>query len=369
MMKRLILAGGGHAHMMTLANLDRFVEKGHDVTVIQPSAYHYYSGMGPGMLGKIYRPQEIRFQTQRQVEKKGGRFILDKVVRIDPEAQTVQTAAGGSLPYDVLSCNLGSFVSGEMFALGRKNIYPVKPIEQLLEAQKQILLWGSAAKATIGIIGGGPSAVEVAGNLHRLTRDAGMRSVRIKILTRRALMPRHPDGVRTKAVLSLQKRGIEILEGNQIEKVKNGSATDISGKRHHLDMIFVAVGVRPNRAFEASGIPTGPDGGLLVNRNLQSIAYPNIFGGGDCIYFRSAPLNKVGVFAVRQNPVLLHNITAALEGGTLQSFAPQGNYLLIFNLGDGTGIYYKKPILFAGRLAFILKDFIDRKFMRKFQSM
>ena len=50
MAKKLLLAGGGHAHMMTLANLHQFVEKGYEVTVVQPSPHHYYSGMGPGML-------------------------------------------------------------------------------------------------------------------------------------------------------------------------------------------------------------------------------------------------------------------------------------------------------------------------------
>ncbi|MBW2177090.1 MAG: pyridine nucleotide-disulfide oxidoreductase, partial [Deltaproteobacteria bacterium] len=39
--KHLVLVGGGHAHMVTLANLHTFVEKGHRVTVIGPSAFHY----------------------------------------------------------------------------------------------------------------------------------------------------------------------------------------------------------------------------------------------------------------------------------------------------------------------------------------
>jgi len=38
-------------------------------------------------------------------------------------------------------------------------------------------------------------------------------------------------------------------------------------------------------------------------------------------------------------------------------------------MGDGTGVLRKKWILFEGRLAFIIKDYIDRKFMKKFQSI
>ena len=82
MRKHLILVGGGHAHMMTLENIGRFVEKGFKVTVIGPSFYHYYSGMGPGMLGGTYSPGEIRFATRDVVQKQGGIFIKDKVLRI-----------------------------------------------------------------------------------------------------------------------------------------------------------------------------------------------------------------------------------------------------------------------------------------------
>jgi len=94
-----------------------------------------------------------------------------------------------------------------------------------------------------------------------------------------------------------------------------------------------------------------------------------MFGGGDCIYFEEQPLDRVGVYAVRQNPVLLNNLMAALDGQDLKPFEPGGDYLLIFNLGDGTGIFRKKWLLFGGRPAFILKDVIDRKFMRKFQAI
>ena len=48
-------------------------------------------------------------------------------------------------------------------------------------------------------------------------------------------------------------------------------------------------------------------------------------------------------------------------------FTPQPHYLLIFNMGNGKGIYWKKGWVWEGRLAFLLKDYIDRKFMREFQ--
>ena len=67
--------------------------------------------------------------------------------------------------------------------------------------------------------------------------------------------------------------------------------------------------------------------------------------------------------------MLYHNIKAALEGGSLLPFDPGGDYLLIFNLGGRTGVLKKKAITWGGKSAFILKDYIDTRFMKKFQAM
>ena len=92
-----------------------------------------------------------------------------------------------------------------------------------------------------------------------------------------------------------------------------------------------------------------------------------MFGGGDCINLAGHNLSKVGVYAVRQNPVLFHNVMASANGKKLATFDPGGNYLLIFNMGDNKGIFWKDKIVWGGKLAFRLKDHIDRKFMKKFQ--
>jgi NADH dehydrogenase FAD-containing subunit len=77
----------------------------------------------------------------------------------------------------------------------------------------------------------------------------------------------------------------------------------------------------------------------------------------------------VGVYAVRQNPVLLHNVQAACTGEELMPFDPGGDYLLIFNLGQGKGILHKKGFIMDGSLAFWIKDYIDSKFIKKFKPV
>lgn len=367
--KKLVLIGGGHAHMVALANISTLMARGHQVTVVGPSEHHYYSGMGPGMLGGTYTPEAIRFATRHVVEKQGGTFVLDAVSRIDPLENKLLLASGATLEYDVLSCNAGSQVPQTGVAGKREDIFSVKPIESLQAAKKRLLELAAGGRGRVAIVGGGPSSAEVAGNIHQLMHRHRLQPPQIAIFSGPSYMKRFPAKVVSLVRRSLERRGIEIVEGSYVREVTSGRLDLANGQSRRADLIFLAVGVKPSPIFADSGLPVGPEGGLLVNRFLQSPAHPEIFGGGDCIYFQEEPLDKVGVYAVRENPVLFHNLLAGLEGGELQPFNPGGAYLLIFNLGDGEGVLHKGWLTFGGRPAFMVKDYIDRKFMRRFQAM
>ncbi|MFH2129296.1 MAG: FAD-dependent oxidoreductase [bacterium] len=369
MNKKLVLIGGGHAHMATLANIENIRARGHELTVIAPSEHHYYSGMGPGMLGKTYTPDDIRFRTRRVVEKQGGIFVLDTAVRIEAENRMVHLKSGRALAYDVLSCNAGSFVPQTGVVKGAEQVFASKPIERLQALQKEIIQRTATDRIAIGIIGGGPSAAEISGNIWQLVRKQKGIMPEITIFSGSDFFSRfsHQIGQRIRQILT--RRGIQILEGDYAKVISDQQIILASGKTVALDLVVLAFGVRPSTLFADSGLPVGPDGGLAVNQFLQNETYPELFGGGDCIHFLPRPLNKVGVYAVRQNNVLLHNLLARLEGKPLQAFDPGGDYLLIYNLGGGQGVFHKNRVTFKGRLAFSIKDYIDRKFMKKFQAI
>jgi NADH dehydrogenase FAD-containing subunit len=367
MAKELLLIGGGHAHLFTLANIPQLREKGYQVTVVQPSPWHYYSGMGPGMLGGSYQPEEIRFATRRQVEAGGGKFVLGMVERIDPVARRVSLAGSGEeLPYDVLSCNVGSAVRRQIIAGEYDSVFTAKPIEQLLTAREKVAALAGQRRCRIAVVGGGPSALEIAGNLHQLCRTRGRNLPEIRLYAGRSLLPGRAERLRFLAREILQKKAIRIIDGIYVVRIEEHRLLLDNGVSVEADLIFVATGVAPPPLFTRSGLPVGHDGGLLVNAALQSTAYPEIFGGGDCISFQPRPLDKVGVYAVRQNRVLFNNLLAWLDGTPLTPFSPGGEYLLIYNLGDGDGLLAKWWLTFAGKAAFRLKDWIDRRFMATF---
>lgn len=369
--KSLVLVGAGHAHLTTISATRSLVNRGHTVTVISPADHHYYSGMAPGMLAGIYRPQEVRFNVRKLSTGRGGQFVKGEVTGIDTSRQEVTLDDGQRISYDVVSFNVGSTIPVGALRSDAPSVFTVKPIEKIVEGRKAVLgLWSRrdpGSPIELVVIGGGPAGVEMAGALWRLSRDNRIES-RVTLATGGRLLGLYPSRLQAKVYKSLGKRGIQIREGSRVRSIETDRVVLEDGSSLPSDVTFIATGVVPSRLFSESGLPTGGDGGLLVNSYLQSVEHPGIFGGGDCITVQGVNLARVGVYAVRQNPVLLHNLSAALEDKPLQRFDPGSpNYLQILNMGDGTAVFRKGEWIFRGRPAFWLKDFIDRRFMRKFQ--
>lgn len=367
MKKHLVLAGAGHAHMMAMAGIADILCLGAQVTVIGPSPYHYYSGMGPGMLGHGYEADDIRFAVRRTVEAQGAAFVLDSVMAIDPDGRELQLLSGRRIQYDVLSLNTGSQVKLPEISGDASSIYPVKPIEGLLQARAEIEFLMRRQPVTVVVVGGGPAAVEVAGNVAQLLNEASYPGSVI-LHVGNGLLTRLPEAVRNKTLAILLKNGVVVKEEGYLQSIDDNVLRFASGAMEKADCSFLATGVHPSSFIEEAGLTVGSDGGLLVNQYLQCPDYPEIFGGGDCISFADRPLDKVGVYAVRENPILLHNLKASLEGRALQPFDPGGDYLLIFNLGNGQGVLRKGWLHLSGRLPFLIKDWIDRKFMDRFRE-
>jgi NADH dehydrogenase FAD-containing subunit len=322
--------------------------------------------MGPGLLAGIYRPQEVRFNIRKMAEDRGASFIRDVVVKIDPEGRILSLRSGMNVRYDVVSFNTGSEVVQESISLRNGSVYTVKPIENLLKARREILGLLNDRELRLVVIGGGAAGTEISANLWRLVHDNGGKAG-ITLIAGMRLLDQVPGKARDIASKSLSRRGIAIMEGVRAEKIENHAVHLTDGGTVSYDLAFLTTGIRPSGLFRESGLPTGKDSGLLVNAYLQSVAYPEIFGGGDCIAFQKPDLEKVGVYAVRENKMLFRNLHAALSGGRLEKFDPGGKYLLILNLGDDRGVLWKKGCVLSGKPVFILKDRIDRRFMRKFQ--
>ena len=112
-------------------------------------------------------------------------------------------------------------------------------------------------------------------------------------------------------------------------------------------------------------LATDERGFIRVGPTLQSVSHPQVFAAGDvAAYPQARP--KSGVYAVRAGPVLARNLRAACAGETLRHWTPQARALYLLSTGDRHAMATWGSWTSSGRWAWHLKDWIDRRFMRRF---
>lgn len=365
MSKKIVLAGAGHGHLMFLNRLSEVKNAGFDVTVISQEKYHYYSGMAPGMVSGTYKPEQCRFDVESITVKHGCKFINDSITAFNPELKQLITASGETVYYDAVSFNTGSEMSYK--AGTGENIFPVKPVVNLYEAGRYIIKKFKGKSFTCAVIGGGFAGIESACNIRFLAFKMGI-PAKIMIIEKGIFLELLDRKFYHEISKELRRIQVGVFQNSGDVSIQGNRVITESGRNMDTDIIINAAGVKPSSIFKDSGIVTDEQGALSVNTYLQSPQYPEIFGTGDCIHFRSEPLQKAGVYAVKQNRIILHNLQAYLSGLPLIPFKPQKNYLVILNTGFERGILFRKPFTARGRLPFLVKDLIDKRFIKQYQG-
>lgn len=363
----VVLAGGGHAHLYSLLRTRSFTERGVRVVLVDPSPYLYYSGMATGVISGAYTPEEDRIDVRRLVERGGGRFVRGRVEGVSPRSRKILLENGEDIHYDLASFCLGSEVAGGLGDAG-ECVIPVKPVENTAEIRDRILGDHGSSGPRVLVVGGGAAGCEVAANVASLMRSEGVGGRVALAEAGPTLLESSPEKARQTIRRYLEGRGVKVFLGAPVVSYENGVARTGAGHVLEADLVVQAIGIVPRSVFRGSRTPvaTGDDGGLWTNHFLQSISDPRIFGGGDSISFRGRALPRLGVFGIRQGPVLFHNLLAALRGDPLKRFVPQKRYLYILNLGDGTGLAVYGKLAWRGRSAMKLKHVIDSRFVRQY---
>lgn len=365
-MKQLLLVGAGHAHAQVLQGWAEAPLPGVALTVVSPQVLAPYSGMVPGWLAGLYRYDEIVIDFQALARAAGARWIADELHSLDAAAQRVQLAGGELLPYTLLSLNVGSTLRPP--PLGGARVLPLRPLAALRPAWEALLHEWQSADTTMPLhlaaVGGGAAGVEsalgVVAQLRRLRPD---RAVTGTLFSRGAqLLPGFAGPARRAAERALASAGIALRLGTA------GDARSLAG----AGLVLWATGAQAHDwqrdATRRGGLAASEEGFLRIDAQLRSASHPGVFVVGDGAHWDSGPaLPKAGVYAVRQGPVLLHNLRATLAGGALLAYEPQRRFLALLATGDGRAIAARGPLGAHGRWAWHWKDHIDRGFVARFR--
>ena len=366
---QVILAGAGHAHLHVASHAEMFAERGVELVLVDPGRF-WYSGLATGMLGGYCEPDDDTLDPGELVRAHQGRFIRACVVGLDRAARCVRLSDGATLDYDLLSFDIGSEVQSPAGLADQPDIIPVKPIANLWSLREALRArWRSGSVQTkLCVIGGGATGCEVAANLHALACREHAALELTLITSAPRLLPQWPAGAARGLARALARRGIRLVFNSRVEHASAHALIAGDGTRYLYDFAVVATGLKPPALLAQWDLAVGSDSGLRVNTDLRTADDERIFGAGDCIHFEARELPRLGVFGVREAPVLLANLLAALDAKPLRAYKPQYRYLSILDLGDDTGLALRGRLHWRGRASLWLKHRLDRRFLEQYRS-
>ena len=384
-MMRVLLAGGGHTHLIAGPLLARRLGSAADITLMASSERLLYSGMMPGWLAGHYDFEACAIDLRKLAQTHGLQWTMATLVDIDFAARQVIDSQGVRHDYDLLSLNVGSASPPGLRAPGSSvATLPAKPFAEFVEAWRDWL--GRAPPQPRGfVVGGGAAGFEVAGALASLRAGNGpMAGASVDLVTSDTRLLAGQAGLAAMlAQTSLRRRGVRIhhscryvgVAGNQIGLVRD------PGVEFSLDadLVLIATGAHPPDWLSASatrqGIRQGRDGGIAVDAGMRSLSDHRVFAVGDCASFVEQAVPRSGVHALRQGEPLSAAIAQCVARGPdavridpLARYAPQRRALALLNRCDGSAIAQWGPLAWAGRAAWRWKDRIDRGFMARFDQ-
>lgn len=370
-LQRLILAGGGHAHVEVLRAFGAKPVPEVDVTLVTPETDTAYSGMLPGLVAGHYSWRESHIDLGALARYAGARIKPTRIVAINPGERQVLCADRRVLDYDLLSLNIGATPAlGGIEGSGQHGV-GVKPVESFLEVWTAVCEEGRERPLRVAVVGGGVGGVELSLAMrHHLRRQGGLAAqTDLTLVTEgRSIVPDHPLGVRRRLERALARSGIGLLAGLSVVRVDAGGLTLSGGAQVPADCVVWATGAAAPVWLARSGLALDERGFVLVDETLQSVSHPGIFAAGDVATMRDHRRPKSGVYAVRQGPPLAANLRLALTGQPLKRFRPQRRALALIGTGGRHAVASWGALSFQGWWVWRWKSFIDRKFMTRYAA-
>ena len=363
-MKRLVLAGGGHAHLAVLEHFAKAPVANLELVLATPSRYQYYSGMLPGWLAGHYAQAQCRIDLAALAARAGARLIQAPVRQLRADARTLELGDGGRLAYDLLSLDVGSATEvSALQALGDK-LLPIKPLDALFARWPDVL---QAAQARAGfclvVVGGGAAGLEVALAAAYALRGASCTASVHLVASESGMLAGHAPSVQQRALRCAQAARLN-LHFQRAEGHQDGVRL-ADGQLLPADCVIAATGAQAHAWLESSGLNLDAAGFVQVGADHRSSSHLQVFAAGDTCARNDLMLQKSGVHAVRAGPVLAHNLRAAITGAALRSYVPRRHTLYLLACGPRQAIASWGGLSAQGRWVWRWKNHIDQGFVRR----
>jgi NADH dehydrogenase len=354
---RVVVVGGGFGGLQVAQHLRSAPV---DVTLVDRRNFHLFQPLTYQVATGALSPGEVAYPLRTLFKRAPNvRVLLAEATGVDLDARTLQLAPVGALPapsavpYDTLVVAAGSRYSYFGHDEWSRFAPEVKSLESALAVRARILEAFEAAEAepdpearrgwlTFVVVGGGPTGVEMAGQIGELASDALAGEFRaIDTRAARILLVEASDRILTSFPPSLSRRAARALEhlgvtpavGHTVVGIDEEAVTVRDGGGHDeripAHTVIWAAGVRAaelaGTLAEASGAERDRAGRVTVEPDLTLPGHPEVVALGDMVRVRSAgggvqALPGVAPVAIQQGRYAARLIRERLEGRSSPPF-------------------------------------------------
>jgi NADH:ubiquinone reductase (H+-translocating) len=385
---RVVVVGGGFGGLQAVQSLaDSPVE----ITLVDRRNFHlfqpltYQVATGALSSGEIAYPLRSIFKRHENV-----RVLLAEVADFDLEGRELHLSSVDGVPvadrigYDTLIVAGGSSYSYFGHEEWREHAAEVKSLESALVVRSRLLGAFEAAEAepdreavgawlTFVVVGGGPTGVEMAGQIAELARDTLRHDFRridpmgasiLLVEANDRVLTTFPPSLSAKAKHSLERLGVTVLTSHTVTGIDPDGVTvgdpAGGGERIAARTVIWAAGVTASglagRLAELSGAEHDRVGRLTVEPDLTLPGRPEVLAIGDMVRVRSSTgvldLPGVAPVAMQQGRYAAGVVRARLEGRTTKPFRyrDKGN---LATIGRGSAVADIKGLKLSGFLAWM----------------
>jgi NADH dehydrogenase len=355
---RIVVIGGGAGGLELVSRLGRTLgRKGlARITLIDARLTHLWKPLLHEVAAGTLDSQDDDVDYIAQAHWRNFEFLLGRFDGLDREHKQVHIAATPgedgtviipprTIPYDLLAIAIGS-ISNDfgtpgarehcMFLDNREqaDAFQHRLLENYMRAQTQTEPLREG-QLNVAIVGAGATGVELAAELHHVTRQmvaygfdriVPERDVKISIFEAgQRILPALHKRIAKGAAEQLQKLKVNIHTGKRVERVTAQGLYTQDGLFFPAELKVWAAGIKaPDFLKDIGGLETNRLNQLVVQQTLQTTRDESIFAFGDCASCpmpdntRSVP--PTAQAAHQQGALLLRSLARRLEGKPLPPF-------------------------------------------------
>ena len=401
---RVVVVGGGFAGLQTVRKLNRAAV---EITLVDRRNFHLFQPLAYQVATGALSPAEICAPLRSIFRRQDNvRVLLAEVAGFDLERREVildELPNGDpreAIPYDTLVVAGGSRYSYFGHDDWQQFAPELKSLEGALDIRRRILTAFEAAEVepdeeqrkawlTFVVVGGGPTGVEMAGQIAELAHDTLRRDFR-SIDTRGSrvllvestdhMLPAFPASLSRKAAQQLERLGVTPMPGHTVVDVgpetvaiaaAGGERSDV-GARTVIWAAGVSASPLASELARAAGAEVDRAGRVPVDGHLQLPGHPEVFVLGDMVRMLAPDgsfvlLPGVAPVAMQQGRYAASAIRDRLGGKTSAAFHyhDKGN---LATIGRSKAVADLGRVRLAGFPAWVTWLFVHLFYLIGFQN-